>query len=975
MNNSSNNSQIAKARRGSYTATKVDLKNDDLMKVMNSQTSSQSEEEEMSPHPRARVKRSVTFIMDRNQMTVEQRQVYDLTSLQVKLVKSFPNYVRQAEDFTFIRMIGKGGFGHVWVANDLKTGNVVAIKELHRIDGRRQSPLLRFIREVQSMIQVKSRFTLPIYGFTAEQPFSIIMPLMTGNTLNDLLQKKQYTFSNLNIYAICIARGLKDIHKAGIVYRDLKATNILMDHDGIPIICDFGTARVYTKNTRMTLKAGTFCFMAPEVYNNPYYDQKCDVHSYGSLLYEMSELSVPLKKMDDNERLNYMLSGQIAQFHKERTPKPLRKLITRCWDLDPQNRPDWDEIIELFETGKVYFRNTNILKVKHFVSKMKEELDHFQPFNPPPLTNQQQLLDDLHDHLFKNRLFKNILGNEKINDLIIFQKPTVKNQIDLGNDFKIASVKILDMPQDNITNSNDDEIEEKSSEEKTGDEDNDNSDDINLNEKNQKLTPIMILRNPDLPEFPVYLDFLSKELQPRHFIDFYQGTLSYIRGYWDCPQIPLVFHCYESLVRRNQKFLDLCVDSDFFKMISKKTLHFSMGMVSLLVHYKPQLIDNSELNLIINLLQNDPYETIYILGEAANNHSKIKKLIPLFDSLLEKYQLFFEHQTGEIFLGIFYTLYTKSDIYKNARMNEIKNLFVNFLNNESSIHKLTAINAICNIYDSTIKLSFDTIMKLFSNHCHANVRNSCISLLMRMKNYPVSHKFCNEIIDEIPENSNAFYILLKFASEGFEQSKMLLKYPKWMLEYITVTEQAQHQHLQKLIWLSLQLFMLICLNHKLRKKVVKKKEFPGFIKNLFLLDSRTAFVALNAALKKMSLNQSFVDRVSKEGVIDLFIKQCYDPKMSAICIMTLQTLVINGYSEKYELLIPMSNSVLNGKEFDTMAKKAALQFLCVLSSVKNMIEKIKNCRELMQFVKNDSTPELSKYLRSFNQIIGSKNVL
>ena len=134
---------------------------------------------------------------------------------------------------------------------------------------------------------------------------------------------------------------------------------------------------------------------------------------------------------------------------------------------------------------------------------------------------------------------------------------------------------------------------------------------------------------------------------------------------------------------------------------------------------------------------------------------------------------------------------------------------------------------------------------------------------MRMENYPVSQKFCNSIIDEIPENEKAFYILLKFASEGFEQSKIILKYPKWMSEYIAQNGDNSKQ----LIWFSLQLFMVICLHEKIRKKIVKLKEFPEFIKKLFSLNSRTVFVALNAALKKMKLKQKFIDEIVKDDAI------------------------------------------------------------------------------------------------------------
>ena len=83
--------------------------------------------------------------------------------------------------------------------------------------------------------------------------------------------------------------------------------------------------------------------------------------------------------------------------------------------------------------------------------------------------------------------------------MIIFQKPTVSNQTDLGSDFKISSAKILDIPQDNNTNSTDDEVEKIERKIDNDDNEEDNDTDSILDENSQKLTPLIILKNPDMP--------------------------------------------------------------------------------------------------------------------------------------------------------------------------------------------------------------------------------------------------------------------------------------------------------------------------------------------------------------------------------------------------------------------------------------------------------------------------------------------
>lgn len=144
------------------------------------------------------------------------------------------------------------------------------------------------------------------------------------------------------------ARGMNYLHNCSpvIVHRDLKSPNLLVDKNWVVKVCDFGLSRMKNStflSSRST--AGTAEWMAPEVLRNEPSDEKCDVYSYGVVLWELCTMQQPWGGM------NAMQVVGAVGFQHRRLDIPndmdpvISDIITKCWQTDPKLRPTFAEIM------------------------------------------------------------------------------------------------------------------------------------------------------------------------------------------------------------------------------------------------------------------------------------------------------------------------------------------------------------------------------------------------------------------------------------------------------------------------------------------------------------------------------------------------------------------------------------------------------------------------------------------------------
>ncbi|KAF0914646.1 hypothetical protein E2562_031111 [Oryza meyeriana var. granulata] len=184
----------------------------------------------------------------------------------------------------------------------------------------------------------------------------VVVEFQHGGTLKTLLYKhrdKKLPYKKVVQLALDMARGLSYLHGEKIVHRDVKAENMLLDRKKTLKIADFGVARVEAgadgHGGDMTGQTGTVGYMAPEVLQGRPYDHKCDVYSFGVLLWETYCCAMAYPNYSLADISYHVVKLGIRPDIPRCCPKALSDIMTRCWDANPDNRPEMSEVVALLE--------------------------------------------------------------------------------------------------------------------------------------------------------------------------------------------------------------------------------------------------------------------------------------------------------------------------------------------------------------------------------------------------------------------------------------------------------------------------------------------------------------------------------------------------------------------------------------------------------------------------------------------------
>ncbi|KAJ7978065.1 MAP kinase kinase kinase-like protein [Quillaja saponaria] len=251
------------------------------------------------------------------------------------------------EDLVVGERIGIGSYGEVYHAD--WNGTEVAVKKFLDQDFS-GAALAEFKREVRIMRRLRHPNVVLFMGAVTRPPnLSIITEFLPRGSLYRILHRPQCQIDEKRRIkmALDVARGMNCLHTSipTIVHRDLKSPNLLVDKNWNVKVCDFGLSRL-KHNTFLSSKstAGTPEWMAPEVLRNEPSNEKCDVYSFGVILWELATLRLPWTGMNPMQ-----VVGAVG-FQKRRLdiPKEVDPLVARiiweCWQTDPNLRPSFAQL-------------------------------------------------------------------------------------------------------------------------------------------------------------------------------------------------------------------------------------------------------------------------------------------------------------------------------------------------------------------------------------------------------------------------------------------------------------------------------------------------------------------------------------------------------------------------------------------------------------------------------------------------------
>ena len=191
---------------------------------------------------------------------------------------------------------------------------------------------------------------VPLLGVTPADQFTMIIYLeFADKSLYQFLHKEGMTPSlqESTKWAVQIAQGMQHIHQHGLAYCNLKSRKVLLfkKEDTIVKINYCNQAQPLEHTTNATQGVGTYRWMAPEVLGGKY-NQRCDVFSYGMVLYEMFAYKVPFYNNTESMAAMKIHEGERPPIPPE-APLYIQQLMQSCWKQDPYDRPTFGEILQV----------------------------------------------------------------------------------------------------------------------------------------------------------------------------------------------------------------------------------------------------------------------------------------------------------------------------------------------------------------------------------------------------------------------------------------------------------------------------------------------------------------------------------------------------------------------------------------------------------------------------------------------------
>lgn len=262
---------------------------------------------------------------------------------------------RQLGHYEILQELGSGATGDVYLARDVRLGREVAIKVLRPDLADDPERLRRFEHEARTASALHHPNIVTIHDIAeADGVHFIVMEYVAGRTLRQLMRSGPLRVRDAVRYAIQMADGLAGAHKAGVVHRDLKPENVLVSHEGLVKIADFGLAKLLEPREASTMTCsadptsltaeghvvGTLPYMSPEQVQGFELDPRSDIYAFGLVLYEMvtgrrafaqtnSALLVSAIVHDMPEAAGRMMPS---------LPLELDRLITRAVRKEPDRR-------------------------------------------------------------------------------------------------------------------------------------------------------------------------------------------------------------------------------------------------------------------------------------------------------------------------------------------------------------------------------------------------------------------------------------------------------------------------------------------------------------------------------------------------------------------------------------------------------------------------------------------------------------
>lgn len=244
-----------------------------------------------------------------------------------------------------VKEVGKGAMGVVYRAHDPDIDRIVALKVLRPDRVTSQDFVSRFLKEAKAIGRLSHPNIVTVYDVGSDNNnIYIAMEFLEGKPLNEILRERALSLEEIIRVGSQIADSLRYAHEKGIVHRDIKPPNIILNDEGQVKITDFGIAHIEDPSSTQQTKAGeilgTPMYMAPEQIVGGSVDGRSDLYALGVILYEMTTRKRPFKG-DNLASIFHSITQEMPErpeMLNPEIPKPLSDLIMKCIQKRPEER-------------------------------------------------------------------------------------------------------------------------------------------------------------------------------------------------------------------------------------------------------------------------------------------------------------------------------------------------------------------------------------------------------------------------------------------------------------------------------------------------------------------------------------------------------------------------------------------------------------------------------------------------------------
>ena len=252
--------------------------------------------------------------------------------------------------YTILELLGSGGMGEVYLAQDSRLGRRVALKLLPDHFVTNEDRLRRFRQEARAASALNHPNIITIHEIgEAETTHYIVTEFIEGETLRALLTRNRIEFVRALDIATQTASALAAAHVAGIVHRDIKPENIMLRRDGYVKVLDFGIAKLMPEGpspsmgmsfeTTPGLIVGTAHYMSPEQAQGLKVDERTDIWSLGVVLYEMLTGQLPFKGKTPSHTVVSIVEQQVPPLVRgPEVPVELERILLKTLNKNPEQR-------------------------------------------------------------------------------------------------------------------------------------------------------------------------------------------------------------------------------------------------------------------------------------------------------------------------------------------------------------------------------------------------------------------------------------------------------------------------------------------------------------------------------------------------------------------------------------------------------------------------------------------------------------